>query len=139
MKEKTWRKKHPEEWELVKKEKEKKYKHQYYLKNKDKYQQWAKDWQQKHPQKCRDSSKKYYDSHKKECSIRYAYWRTQNPSWSQQVRQVYGEVCVICKMPFAHVHHIIHKKTYPGLALNINNGIPLCLFHHKEVHGVISY
>ena len=44
--------------------------------------------------------------------------------------------CKICGDKAVHVHHIFHKSKYPKLALNKNNGIPLCLLHHNEVHGI---
>ena len=55
--------------------------------------------------------------------------------WSKTIRDQYDNKCAICLEPASHTHHIFHKSKYPELSLNLNNGIPLCLVHHNEVHG----
>lgn len=34
-----------------------------------------------------------------------------------------------------NVHHIKEIEDYPELALQLDNTITLCLFHHNEIHG----
>lgn len=115
---------------------EKEYKHQYYLKNKERQYQWNKEWRNTHPNEVKEMRRKQHLKHQKKRNEYGRIWRKNNPSWSQQVRQIHGKLCVICEQPCTHAHHIIHKKTYPGLAKNINNGVPLCLLHHQQTHGV---
>ena len=60
-------------------------------------------------------------------------------SWSKTVRKLGHGLCQICPNPATISHHIIHKAKYPGLSLNINNGIPLCVTCHSEVHGYSNH
>lgn len=56
-------------------------------------------------------------------------------AWSKAIRHRDQNKCVICGLPSEHAHHILPKARYPTLALNLNNGISLCIEHHNEVHG----
>ena len=64
----------------------------------------------------------------------YAY-RHALTAWSKTVKKLGSGSCLICHFPATISHHIIHKSKYPGLSLNVNNGIPLCYSCHYEVHG----
>lgn len=55
-------------------------------------------------------------------------------SWTKTIRKRFDNLCQICFNKADHSHHIFHKAKYPKLALNLNNGIPLCKSHHHEVH-----
>jgi len=56
-------------------------------------------------------------------------------SWSRTVRSRDNNKCQICGSEKGVVsHHIFYKSLYPKLSLNINNGVTLCVLHHKEVH-----
>ena len=54
-------------------------------------------------------------------------------NWSQTIRKS-NPNCVICNEKADHSHHLFHKAFYPKLALNLNNGVPLCITHHNEIH-----
>lgn len=56
-------------------------------------------------------------------------------AWSKTVKKLGHGLCQICPNTATVAHHIIHKAKYPGLSLNVNNGIPLCDTCHYEVHG----
>ncbi len=56
-------------------------------------------------------------------------------AWSKTVKKLGRGLCKICPNPATISHHIIHKAKYPGLSLNVNNGIPLCDTCHYECHG----
>jgi len=56
-------------------------------------------------------------------------------AWSKTVKKLGNGLCQLCPNPAKISHHIIHKSKYPGLSLNVNNGIPLCDPCHSEVHG----
>ncbi len=60
-------------------------------------------------------------------------------TWSKIIHKR-DKLCVICgSRENLNAHHILHKKLYPTLAFNTNNGITLCQKHHKEVHGKCLY
>jgi 5-methylcytosine-specific restriction endonuclease McrA len=56
-------------------------------------------------------------------------------AWSKTVKKLGNGLCLVCNVPAKVSHHIIHKSKYPGLSLNVNNGIPLCKDCHDESHG----
>ena len=54
-------------------------------------------------------------------------------AWTKVIRK--GKNCSYCDSDKdLHSHHLIPKSKQPGLALNENNGIPLCKPCHKEHH-----
>ena len=55
-------------------------------------------------------------------------------SWTKTVRKHFDNKCQVCFADSDHSHHLFQKQYYPKLALNLNNGIALCLTHHKEIH-----
>lgn len=54
--------------------------------------------------------------------------------WSRTVKKIIGKSCIICGIQPTQSHHIFHRAKYPKLSLNVNNGVPLCVIHHNEVH-----
>lgn len=57
-------------------------------------------------------------------------------SWSKMVRKRDIYTCQTCgSNKNLNAHHIIYKKYYPQLMLNINNGITQCRKCHRELHG----
>jgi len=59
-------------------------------------------------------------------------------SWGRKVKERDGFKCQSCGYDkdrrFLHAHHIKQKSKYPNLALNINNGITLCIYCHALQH-----
>lgn len=56
--------------------------------------------------------------------------------WAKIVKYRDNNKCVICgSIENLNAHHIIYRKDYPELSLNVNNGITLCVDNHNEVHG----
>ncbi len=55
-------------------------------------------------------------------------------AWSKTVKKLGHGLCLVCDNPATISHHIIHKAKYPGLSLNVNNGIPLCDPCHYDSH-----
>jgi len=54
-------------------------------------------------------------------------------AWTKVIRK--GKNCSYCDSDKdLHSHHLIPKSKQPGLALNENNGIPLCKPCHREHH-----
>jgi len=57
-------------------------------------------------------------------------------SWSKTIKKRDGNKCIICNSTEnIEAHHILHKKYFPELSLNVNNGITLCKPCHYEAHG----
>ena len=57
-------------------------------------------------------------------------------AWSNKIRK---NPCAICGKKAQHAHHILYATNYPKLLLNLNNGVPLCVYHHAEVHLFDSF
>lgn len=101
-------------------------------------------------EKVREGKRRHYLAHpeiKLAAGIRYltklgfpnkltpgAYGHALN-AWSKTVKKLGNGLCQICPNPATVSHHIIHKSKYPGLSLNVNNGISLCDTCHGESHG----
>lgn len=92
-----------------------------------------KKWSNEHPEKRLESAKKHLEKYGKifdMTSLEYSYVQR---IWSKMVRK--DKVCQYCGSDKkVHAHHIFYKNKYPELALNPNNGIPLCTPCHKEFH-----
>jgi hypothetical protein len=54
--------------------------------------------------------------------------------WSKEVLKQAVNICEICGSKATLAHHIKPKKLYPNEALDIDNGIALCLKCHYKVH-----
>ncbi len=102
------------------------------------------------PEKVRDGKKRHRLMHpemKLASDIRYLTklgfphklspfaYRHALTAWSKTIKKLGNGLCQLCPNPATVAHHIIHKSKYPGLSLNVNNGIPLCNPCHYECHG----
>ena len=65
-------------------------------------------------------------------SLTHNQFLTHIFNWAMIVK--HGKNCVCCKKPADDAHHIFYKKKYPQLTFSVNNGVPLCVQHHHEVH-----
>lgn len=54
--------------------------------------------------------------------------------WSRVIRKIWDDICVKCGSKHCVAHHIISKNKRPDLALNLNNGVTLCVKCHVEYH-----
>ena len=108
----------------------------YYKTNPEKVKALSKKWQNANPEKCKKSMLDY--NKRKLAKFAYLFnlsktdMRLARILWSAQVRK--NKPCAICNLPAIHAHHILHASKYPKLSMNPNNGIPLCIEHHVEVH-----
>ena len=116
-------------------EKYKVYNKKYYLNNPEKVNIRAKKWAKNNPDKVKTSLKKHAENKLAKFAAGYKLTKREVRfalyAWSSKIRQ---NPCVICGNKADHAHHILYTSNYPKLALNLNNGIPLCLDHHEEVH-----
>ena len=55
--------------------------------------------------------------------------------WTREVKLRDKNKCQICGETAAEIHHIFSRSKFPKLSNLPNNGISLCLKHHKEAHG----
>jgi len=113
----------------------KQYAREQYQNNKSYYNQYSN-------QHCKDHPEIYLKSKKKtigkigrifDKSFDSMYFALK--SWSKSVRKRDNNQCQICGIMSDHAHHIFHKRFYPQLALNLNNGISLCIKCHNESHS----
>lgn len=52
--------------------------------------------------------------------------------WSREVRDRDEHQCVACgATKFLNAHHILPKERYPEFQFAVDNGITLCVKHHK--------
>ena len=62
--------------------------------------------------------------------------REEYRDWRAQVLGLFGSQCVICQHSGnLHIHHIKPVQTYPELAFEPSNGVPLCGNCHAQVTG----
>ena len=115
-------------------EKELAYHKQYHQEHRDKILAYHKQYHQEHPENSFKSNLKRLNKLGKIYNMSaYEYaWALQ--SWTRVIRKNKHscEICGSCKK--LAVHHLLFKKQYPKLSLNINNGILLCHKHHMELH-----
>lgn len=111
----------------------------FYQRHRERIDLKNKNWIKTNPQSWQKialkSQKKYLSRLGKSFGLVYHKLPYLYTQWSRTVKDQYNNKCAICEMPADHSHHIFHKSKYPELSLNLNNGVPLCLVHHNEVHG----
>lgn len=58
--------------------------------------------------------------------------------WSERVKKRDGNMCRMadqnCNGPL-HAHHMIPKMMAPFKKFDVDNGICLCAYHHKQIHS----
>lgn len=112
------------------------YNKQYYKDNRKelllKKKQYAKEHIEEIKQYRRDNPGIFLKSKQKSYkNMGITRWDMQ--SWTKVIRK--GKNCSYCDNDKdLDSHHLIPKSKQPGLALNENNGIPLCKSCHKEHH-----
>lgn len=106
-----------------------------YYHNRDERLKYAKQYRMDHPDVALRGGKKYLEKLGKDLGILDIDVKRVLMSWKRTI-QKRDKTCQICgSMNNLNAHHIFHRKYYPKLTLNINNGILLCRKHHYEVHG----
>lgn len=63
--------------------------------------------------------------------------------YKRDVLTIWGHECAKCGISGTDtrltIHHLHSFSKYPDLKLHPDNGVPLCLEHHKEFHELYSY
>lgn len=85
---------------------------------------------------------------RKECSTQH-YGSFHDPKWAEIIKTRDNYRCQVCdnksfkkygvivgkkKDKWFQAHHLFYKSLYSKLKHNLNNGITLCHWCHKEVH-----
>lgn len=140
-------------------------KRKYHMENREKIRLRSKKYRLENKEKVRERKRKYERENRKKINERRREYRLDYPelklaldikyltklgfpfklephayhyalsAWSKTVKKLGHGLCQVCPNPATISHHIIHKSKYPGLSLNVNNGIPLCDTCHGESHG----
>ena len=106
-------------------EKIKAYKKQYTKDHREEQLAYAKQYAKDHPEVSLRSQKKMFKK------LGLTKWSMR--AWTRVIRK--DKNCSYCgSNKQLHSHHLIPKSKQPGLALNENNGIPLCDPCHREHH-----
>ena len=148
-------------WDLLNIQRRKEQKQEYYLKNKsdiDKQHReyhnknkdvinekhrnerdirinYEKTWRERNPEKILLKYKRKINTMSKILNLESTLYLSAVLSWSKTVKKRDNNQCQICGLSEKlNSHHILYKSNYPKLSLNSNNGITLCITHHKEVH-----
>lgn len=107
----------------------------YYIKNRDRILNKSKEYRKDNPEVALRSGEKYLKKLGVGMGISTKNVKRVLLSWKRTV-QKRDKVCQICGSENnLQAHHILYRKYYPKLALNINNGMLLCKTHHNETHG----
>ncbi len=123
----------------------------YYRKNKEKVLEYGKlhfqrnkeyiyartnRWRRNHPEKIIQYWLNHLNKYSKPFKINSRKFGWLLTLWAKNVRKRDNNKCQICgRIEDIHAHHLFHKEDHPKLALNKNNGITLCRYHHMESHG----
>ncbi len=123
-------------WYRKNKQKSKENTRRWHQNNREKVNAEKREWRRKNPEK-----RKIIEQNRlKRIQEAYNYDGISQVSflltiWSNSIREKYHNMCQICGNLAIHTHHLLQKQHHPDLALNENNGIPLCMICHNEVHG----
>lgn len=64
------------------------------------------------------------------------YNSTQILSWARAVKERDGSACTVCgSTRDLHAHHVKPKSLFPSLALDVSNGVTLCVDCHANEHA----
>lgn len=107
----------------------------YYLKNREKLLSKSKEYHKNNPEVNLRNGQKYLRNLGQDLGILTKDVKRVLMNWKRTI-QKRDNVCQVCgSKNNLQAHHILYRKYYPKLALNINNGMLLCKTHHNETHG----
>jgi hypothetical protein len=107
----------------------------YYSENRDIRLEYSKQYHKDNPEVNLRNGQKYLERLGVDLGILSSDVKRVLMNWKRTI-QKRDNVCQVCgSKDNLNAHHILHRKYYPKLALNVNNGIILCKQHHNESHG----
>jgi len=125
-----WRK-----YDRENKEKRKNKSTKYYQQNRTSLIEKSKQYHKENPEINLRNGQKYLEKLGVDLGILTTDVKRVLMNWKRTV-QKRDKTCQVCgSTNNLNAHHILHRKYYPKLALNVNNGIILCKQHHNETHG----
>jgi len=99
-------------------------------------QQKSRNYRQNHPERILEYDKKRLEKMTLSLNMDVFEYVRSLFSWSRTIKKRDDNKCQICGNKSNASHHIFFKSKYPGLSLNIHNGISLCDDCHYEVHSL---
>lgn len=107
----------------------------YYQNNREERLEYGKQYHRDNPEVNLRNGQKYLEKLGLSLGMNTSDVKRVLMSWKRTV-QKRDKTCQVCgSTNNLNAHHVLHRKYYPKLALNINNGILLCKQHHNETHG----
>ena len=107
----------------------------YYQNNREEILEYSKQYHKDNPEVNLRNGEKYLKRLGIDLGILSSDVKRVLMSWKRTI-QKRDKTCQVCgSINNLNAHHILHRKHYPKLALNVNNGILLCKQHHNESHG----
>lgn len=129
-KDKEERKSYAREWRKNNPEKQRAMGRDWDRKNKEKRRELNREWKKNNPELYKASQKKAMK--KLNVANREITSYSLN-AWAEQVKD--GKGCEVCgSTERVEAHHIFPKSIFPEKALQVDNGVALCYYHHKEHH-----
>ena len=116
------------------------YSKHHYKNNKEEIKNNIKEYRKNHPEVILRSSIKYLEKCGKIFNMNSMEYNWAINLWSKSVKKRDNYTCKICNFKgdtsTLNSHHILYKRYYPKLSLDIDNGATLCIDCHKFIHSL---
>jgi hypothetical protein len=104
------------------------------------YKLWMKKYRENNPEKLLEWGKKHAKKHGAIFKMPYRIYKFALQQWSRSVRRRDNNTCWVCgSKENIEANHILPKKDYPELSLDVDNGITLCDKDHNWYHGMVGW
>jgi 5-methylcytosine-specific restriction endonuclease McrA len=107
------------------------------IKNRTPQPDYKRQWNKDNSEKCLKHKLKYQAKIGKFFDLNSIEYGVALHCWARVVRKRDNHTCKICNSnenPVAH--HILYKKQYPKLSLDIDNGVTMCRECHYDFHDL---
>ncbi len=109
---------------------------QYRIDNKEILLEQAKIWAKNNPKRILESRKKSLKILGDVLDLDMMEVKAALQAWSESIREDYPK-CP-CGKKSEHAHHCWPKEFFPENALDLNNGLGVCIKCHKEIHKILK-
>ncbi len=117
------------DWKKNNKKKTKQYNAERYLRKKPDIIEYNTQWAKDNPLKMLAKSRRHLAKLGKVFNLKFWEYKMALHYWSKAVRK--NKPFCSCGAPAEEAHHILPQARYPQLALNVNNGTPVCIPCHR--------
>ena len=108
--------------------------------NRKHYKNYDRNYHKKHPEIGLRSNKKRLIKLGEQFNMNHFEYQYALNSWSKTIKKLDNYMCKNCdSIHNLNAHHIMPKKDFPELSLNLENGITLCEYCHSLTHGFEIY